>query len=68
MNATCRIQEQLIPGYISEAVAPELSKLQDEGYGCKLMGAGGAGYILIVAKTQPDDAEKITIRRQSLSL
>ena len=68
VNLTSQIQKQLIPGYISRAVAPELAKLQGEGYGCKLMGAGGAGYILIVANTQPVDAQKITIRRQSLNL
>ena len=68
VNSTRKIQRQLIPGYVSEAVGSELDFLEETGYGCKLMGAGGAGYVLIVADSQPDDTKKVIIRRQSLNL
>jgi len=68
VNTTRKLQQQLIPGYVSEAVAPELDRIQAGGMGCKLMGAGGAGYVMIVAETQPEATGKIIIRRQSLNL
>ena len=68
VNSTRKIQLQLIPGYISESVGPDLDCLEKTGYGCKLMGAGGAGYVLIVADSQPNDTKKVIIRRQSLNL
>ena len=63
-----RIQQKLIPGYISESVSPLLEEYQSNGIGCKLMGAGGCGYMLLVGKEQPKDSQRITIRRQSLYL
>jgi len=68
VNTTRQLQKQLISGYVSEAVAPELDRIQAGGMGCKLMGAGGAGYVMIVAETQPEATEKVVIRRESLSL
>ena len=68
VNTTRKLQQQLIPGYVSEAVAPELDRIETGGMGCKLMGAGGAGYVMIVAETRPEATEKITIRRESLNL
>ena len=68
VNQTRRIQQDLIPGYVSDSVSPELDSYQSKGMGCKLMGAGGFGYIMIVAENQPEGSEKIVIRRQSLTL
>ena len=68
VNTTRKLQQQLIPGYISETVAPELDRIQAGGMGCKLMGAGGAGYVLVVSNEQPADSKKIVIRRDSLNL
>ena len=36
--------------------------------GAKLMGAGGTGYIMVVAQEQPPDTQRITVRRESLNL
>lgn len=68
VNATRALQQKLIPGYVSDAVAPELAALEAAGHGAKLMGAGGAGYVMIVADEQPEGAERVTIRRESLAL
>ena len=68
INTTRALQQQLIPGYISDSVLSELEDLQKAGYACKLMGAGGAGYVLIAAKEQPVDSDRIVIRRESLNL
>ena len=68
VNTTRKLQQQLIPGYVSKSVSSELTQIEDAGRGCKLMGAGGAGYVMIVAETKPESTEKITIRRESLTL
>ena len=68
VNTTRKLQQKLIPGYISKAVAQELERLQAGGMGCKLMGAGGAGYVLVVSDEQPANSKKIVIRRESLNL
>ena len=68
INETRAHQERLIPGYISEAVRPEIQQQERAGYGVKLAGAGGAGYMIIAAKKQPPDTQKIVIRRRSLAL
>ena len=68
VNSTRRLQQTLIPGYVSDAVAPELEALEAAGHGCKLMGAGGAGYVMIVADEQPEGADRVVIRREALAL
>jgi cytidyltransferase-like protein len=68
VNKTCRMQQTLIPGYVSDAVAPELDALEAAGHGAKLMGAGGAGYVMIVADEPPEGSERVVIRRESLNL
>lgn len=68
VNSTCSIQEQLVDGYISEETKPEIEDLKNKGYGAKLMGAGGHGYIMCVGATKPENATTIKIRKESLSL
>ena len=68
VNQTRRIQHRLIPGYISDSIADTLTQIESNGMGAKLMGAGGVGYIMVVAQTQPPNTERITIRRESLNL
>ena len=68
VKRTCEIQKQLIPGYVSDSVSAELAKMNSNGMGAKLMGAGGSGYVMMVAHEQPPDTERITIRRESLNL
>lgn len=68
VNTTRKLQQQLIPGYVSGSVSSELIQIEDAGMGCKLMGAGGSGYVMIVAETKPESTEQITIRRESLNL
>ena len=68
VKRTCEIQKQLIPGYVSDTVSAELAKINSNGMGAKLMGAGGAGYIMVAAQEQPPGTERITIRRESLNL
>ena len=68
VNRTCKIQKKLIPGYISVSVSAELAELNSNGMGAKLMGAGGTGYIMVVAQEQPPGTQRVTIRRESLNL
>jgi cytidyltransferase-like protein len=68
VNQTRRHQQTLIPGYISSAVEPEIDHLEQAGHGVKLMGAGGAGYLMIVTGQQPPQSQRIVIRRQSFTI
>ena len=68
INETRTHQQKLIPGYMSQEVLPVVQDLERSGFAVKLAGAGGAGYLIIAAKTQPVNTQKIVIRRQSLTL
>ncbi len=62
------MQQLLIPGYVSDEVSFILNKIEAQGHGVKLMGAGGAGYMVIAADEQPPETKHIVIRRASLTL
>jgi cytidyltransferase-like protein len=68
INKTRAMQQLLIPGYVSGEVSSTLDEVEAQGHGVKLMGAGGAGYMVIAADQQPPETQRIVIRRSSLTL
>jgi len=65
INKTRAMQQLLIPGYVSDEVSSILDEVEAQGHGVKLMGAGGAGYMIIVADEQPPETQRMVIRRAS---
>jgi len=68
INKTRVMQQLLIPGYVSDEVSSTLDEVEAQGHGVKLLGAGGAGYMVIAADEQPPETQRIVIRRASLTL
>lgn len=68
INETRAIQQLLIPGYVSDEASPILDEIEAQGHGVKLMGAGGAGYLVVAADEQPPETQRIVIRRSSFTL
>jgi len=68
INETRAMQQLLIPGYVSDEVSSILDEVEAQGHGVKLMGAGGAGYMVVAADEQPPETQRIVIRRTSLTL
>ena len=68
INETRFMQQLLIPGYVSDEVSSILEGIEAQGHGVKLMGAGGAGYMVIAADQQPPETQRIVVRRTSLTL
>ena len=64
VNETCAACRDMIPGYISEEIRPVVEEHQQKYLGCKLMGAGGYGYMMIVADAPVEGSLKINVRRK----
>jgi hypothetical protein len=63
LNEVHAAQLNLFPGYVSDEVRPILQRVRDEHLAVKLAGAGGYGYMIIVAEVPPAGALPITARR-----
>ena len=55
-------QKAMIPGYEAEEISDEIVKYNNMYLGAKLMGAGGYGYVLVVADGIDDNLIKLSIR------
>lgn len=54
-------QKQIFPNYESKYSEPIINHLQTEHYGCKLLGAGGDGYALVITDKPEENFIKIEI-------
>ena len=55
----------MFPHMMNEAVAEMIEQYQDRALGWKLSGAGGGGYLILVADQPIENAIRIIIRRKS---
>jgi len=56
-------QKQIWPNYECVCCKPIIEKYQQNHYGCKLMGAGGCGYALIITDKPESNFIKVTITK-----
>jgi galactokinase/mevalonate kinase-like predicted kinase len=57
-------QIAMFPNMMNPSVASLIQKYQDEALGWKLSGAGGGGYLILVADHPIKNAVRITARRE----
>ena len=63
VNETSDACKAMIPGYISDEVLPILFAMREQHLGVKLLGAGGYGYMLVVAEKPVTGGLRVTVRR-----
>lgn len=56
-------QKQIWPNYECACCKPIIEKYQHTHYGCKLMGAGGCGYALVITDKPETNFIKVTITK-----
>jgi len=65
-QASFDAQVALFPRMINEKIQKVIDQYKDKILACKLAGAGGGGYLILVVNTLLEDAMNIKIRRRSL--
>lgn len=58
-------QVAMFPNMIDESISRTIEIYQDKAYGWKLSGAGGGGYLILIAENPIEGAIKIKIRRKN---
>lgn len=58
-------QIKMFPNMLNSNVSELIKKYKDKAYGWKLSGAGGGGYLILIAEKEIERAIKIKIRRKS---
>jgi len=58
-------QVAMFPHMMNEAVAEMIDAYRDRALGWKLSGAGGGGYLILVADRPIENAIRVIIRRKS---
>jgi galactokinase/mevalonate kinase-like predicted kinase len=58
-------QVAMFPGMADEEIHRTIGKYRDKALGWKLSGAGGGGYLIMVAQNPVADAMQIRIRRKN---
>jgi cytidyltransferase-like protein len=66
IRASFEAQIAMFPNMMDDYIQRTISKYQDQAYGWKLSGAGGGGYLILVAEKPISGAMKIKIRRREL--
>jgi mevalonate kinase len=56
----------MFPHMVDEAIRQRIEAYRSRALGWKLSGAGGGGYLVLVATTAIPDALRLTIRRNDL--
>ena len=65
MRAAFEAQIAMFPHMMTEEVARLIDQYRDRALGWKLSGAGGGGYLILVADEPVDNAARIFARRAS---
>ena len=66
VRASFEAQVAMFPHMIDPYITQTIDHYRDQAYGWKLSGAGGGGYLILVAENDIEGAMKIKIRRRSL--
>jgi cytidyltransferase-like protein len=64
MRDSFEAQVRMFPHMANEVVYALIDRYRDAAYGWKLSGAGGGGYLILVAERPIDNAVRISIRRE----
>ncbi len=65
MRVSLEAQVAMFPLMMTDMVADMIARYQDVALGWKISGAGGGGYLIVVADTPIDEGFQIVIRRAS---
>jgi cytidyltransferase-like protein len=66
IRASFEAQVAMFPHMVDEAIRQRIEAYRSRALGWKLSGAGGGGYLVLVATTAIPDALRLTIRRNDL--
>ncbi len=66
IRASFEAQVAMFPHMVDEAIHQRIEAYRSRALGWKLSGAGGGGYLVLVATTAIPDALRLTIRRNDL--
>jgi cytidyltransferase-like protein len=66
MRASFEAQVAMFPHMVDEAIRQRIAEYRAHALGWKLSGAGGGGYLVLVATTAIPNALRLTIRRNDL--
>lgn len=64
--ASFRAQIAMFPNMVDETITHIINKYASKSFGYKLSGAGGGGYLILVANEAIENAIRIKIRRKNL--
>lgn len=64
VNQVHTVQKTIIPGYESKYIKTIIDETNNKHLGCKIMGAGGYGYIMVVTDTPTPDLIAININEK----
>jgi mevalonate kinase len=56
----------MFPNMLDESIKPIIDKYASKSIGYKLSGAGGGGYLILIAEKEIENAIQIKIRRKNL--
>ena len=62
--ASFHAQIAMFPNMVDETITPIINKYASKSFGYKLSGAGGGGYLILVANEAIENAIRIKIRRK----
>jgi mevalonate kinase len=65
MRASFEAQVAMFPHMMSDAIAGLIDEYRGQALGWKLSGAGGGGYLILVADKPIVDATRVLARRES---
>ncbi|MEY4057333.1 MAG: hypothetical protein RLZ50_545, partial [Bacteroidota bacterium] len=63
--ASFHAQIAMFPNMVDETIQPIINKYASKSFGYKLSGAGGGGYLILVANEAIENAIRIKIRRKN---
>ncbi len=64
--ASFHAQIEMFPNMFDETIKPIIDKYASKSIGYKLSGAGGGGYLILIAEKEIENAIQIKIRRKNL--